>query len=807
MFAHVGTPPPRVIAAPDAPDCSTRRPAGDGEGPGGPLPRRAGELGRAALAAAPALAARRSTRRRAAARCAPAAARADRRERRGAVRRPRDELERLRRALRGRAARRAPVRADQPASPGSARRGWRASSRARAHADGATCSTAARTPSRSSPTSRSSARSSTTSPTSRPARSRPSSGPSWASSRASSPRCAGTPPRDAARRRSRDAPLPALRGGHARARPRRARAPDRADPRRPPVGGHLDVAAARPRAAGPRAGAAARARHDARERDGPRRCASCSRAARASRRSSGSRSSGLDDERDSRRSSRAHGGSSADRSCAGCATAPRATRSSSRRRCAASPRPRTGDLDQIGVPEGVKEMIARRLARLDETANQVLAIAAVVGRDFRLEVLEALIDRRRVSTRVEEAVRRRAGARGRRDVDRFLFAHALVRETLYEQHERARGGAHCTTGSARRSRPRRRARPSSPTTTSRAATSTAGQGVRVRRAGGRAGRRRAAPTRRRPSTTGTRWPLEDATDARRCCSRSATSSCAPGDPAARAMFRAAAELARDGGRGRARWPRAALGFAARHARVRARRREAIALLEEALAALGGRRAPLRRDACSRGSPTACTSPPRTERTLRAHRAALAMARGSDDPRRSSPRSRAAHRAAARRAPRRAAGAERGAARARPADRRPRARGARPPASHIHDLIEAGEVEPRARDHAELARARRRAAPAALSALRASAGTRCWPSAPPTTSGAEQLSLRALELGQRAQVRAGERRSTAAQALARPLRMGVTPEIVARLERHGRAGPGMAVLRAMLALALRPQRSR
>ena len=49
-------------------------------------------------------------------------------------------------------------------------------------------------------------------------------------------------------------------------------------------------------------------------------------------------------------------------------------------------------LSQIAVPEGVKEMIARRLAQLSEPANQVLNVAAVIGRRFDLATLEALVD-------------------------------------------------------------------------------------------------------------------------------------------------------------------------------------------------------------------------------------------------------------------------------------------------------------------------------------------------------------------------------------------------------------------------------
>jgi tetratricopeptide (TPR) repeat protein len=93
----------------------------------------------------------------------------------------------------------------------------------------------------------------------------------------------------------------------------------------------------------------------------------------------------------------------------------------------------TTDLRAIGVPEGVKEMVGRRLARLD---REVLAIAAVAGRAFRLDVLETLTDHDAL-----EAVERACAAglvREGQEVDHFLFAHALVRETLYEQMSGAR---------------------------------------------------------------------------------------------------------------------------------------------------------------------------------------------------------------------------------------------------------------------------------------------------------------------------------------------------------------------------------
>ena len=49
-------------------------------------------------------------------------------------------------------------------------------------------------------------------------------------------------------------------------------------------------------------------------------------------------------------------------------------------------------LSQLAVPEGVKEMISRRLQQLSDPANQVLNVAAVIGRRFDLAMLEALVD-------------------------------------------------------------------------------------------------------------------------------------------------------------------------------------------------------------------------------------------------------------------------------------------------------------------------------------------------------------------------------------------------------------------------------
>src|SRR4051812_6467732 len=97
-------------------------------------------------------------------------------------------------------------------------------------------------------------------------------------------------------------------------------------------------------------------------------------------------------------------------------------------------------LSRVPVPEGIRELIGTRLSRLGETAAQVLTPASVVGREFRLEVLEALIDEpvERIISALEEADDAGLVREVADDADRFVFAHALVRDTLYEAQSASR---------------------------------------------------------------------------------------------------------------------------------------------------------------------------------------------------------------------------------------------------------------------------------------------------------------------------------------------------------------------------------
>jgi Protein kinase domain/AAA ATPase domain len=88
-------------------------------------------------------------------------------------------------------------------------------------------------------------------------------------------------------------------------------------------------------------------------------------------------------------------------------------------------------LRSLGVPAGAKELIQRRLARIDPATVELLTRASVCGAEFRLDVLAALLglSAAQAAAPVEEAIA--AGLVVEPSIGRYTFCHALVRETLY----------------------------------------------------------------------------------------------------------------------------------------------------------------------------------------------------------------------------------------------------------------------------------------------------------------------------------------------------------------------------------------
>lgn len=92
-------------------------------------------------------------------------------------------------------------------------------------------------------------------------------------------------------------------------------------------------------------------------------------------------------------------------------------------------------ISRVGLPEGVREVVGRRLSDLPERTNEILRVAAVVGSRFDGVVVAEVLDgdADEVVAALAEVVDRRLVAEDSEVLDRFRFEHALVRQTLVEE--------------------------------------------------------------------------------------------------------------------------------------------------------------------------------------------------------------------------------------------------------------------------------------------------------------------------------------------------------------------------------------
>jgi DNA-binding SARP family transcriptional activator len=88
----------------------------------------------------------------------------------------------------------------------------------------------------------------------------------------------------------------------------------------------------------------------------------------------------------------------------------------------------------VDLPEGVREVIDRRLATLSDDARDLLTTAAVVGREFPIELLEALggHDEDKLDEVLDESVAAQVVAEVPDVYGRFSFTHSLIQQTLYD---------------------------------------------------------------------------------------------------------------------------------------------------------------------------------------------------------------------------------------------------------------------------------------------------------------------------------------------------------------------------------------
>jgi DNA-binding SARP family transcriptional activator len=90
-------------------------------------------------------------------------------------------------------------------------------------------------------------------------------------------------------------------------------------------------------------------------------------------------------------------------------------------------------LERLDVPDGVAEIVARRVGNLSAAAAEALTAASVAGRGFRLEVVAQIVGAspEQVMGALEECMAAGLACEEPDRVDAFAFSHGLVREVLY----------------------------------------------------------------------------------------------------------------------------------------------------------------------------------------------------------------------------------------------------------------------------------------------------------------------------------------------------------------------------------------
>ena len=99
----------------------------------------------------------------------------------------------------------------------------------------------------------------------------------------------------------------------------------------------------------------------------------------------------------------------------------------------------TGELEELGLPSSVRDVVGRRVERLGDEALRVLCFAAVIGREFDVDLVATLADigvdplLDLLDAAVNAAVLVESGT-----PDRYRFAHGLIQHSLYDELSPAR---------------------------------------------------------------------------------------------------------------------------------------------------------------------------------------------------------------------------------------------------------------------------------------------------------------------------------------------------------------------------------
>ena len=87
------------------------------------------------------------------------------------------------------------------------------------------------------------------------------------------------------------------------------------------------------------------------------------------------------------------------------------------------------------LPQGLRDVIGRRLDGLSDACNRALTFAAVIGPEFSLPVLAGFVGSSAAAMleTLDEAVRARVIAESPEAPGRYVFSHALIHQSIYEE--------------------------------------------------------------------------------------------------------------------------------------------------------------------------------------------------------------------------------------------------------------------------------------------------------------------------------------------------------------------------------------
>ncbi len=90
-------------------------------------------------------------------------------------------------------------------------------------------------------------------------------------------------------------------------------------------------------------------------------------------------------------------------------------------------------IEELGIPEGIKEAIGRRLSRVSETCNHMLGRASAMTSGFTWDEIKAISGEPEdtLLDALDEALGSQLLAERSRNA--YVFTHALIRQTLYEE--------------------------------------------------------------------------------------------------------------------------------------------------------------------------------------------------------------------------------------------------------------------------------------------------------------------------------------------------------------------------------------